>query len=163
MLYGRRPIPFQTLDFKLGTQQALHSDAIHFTCLPARYMCGVWVALEDVDEGNGPLLYYPGSHRVSDLSPYDVGLSVEEQRFDRHESVWHELMNDLGLEPVEYHAKKGDVLIWSSNILHGGKRVTREGSTRWSQVTHYYFENCIYYSPIYSDLFAGEYHLRAGD
>jgi len=26
-------------------------------------MCGVWLALEDIDADNGPLIYYPGSHR----------------------------------------------------------------------------------------------------
>lgn len=26
-------------------------------------MCGVWVALEDVGPDQGPLVYYPGSHR----------------------------------------------------------------------------------------------------
>ena len=26
-------------------------------------MCGVWVALEEVTPDNGPLCYYPGSHR----------------------------------------------------------------------------------------------------
>jgi ectoine hydroxylase-related dioxygenase (phytanoyl-CoA dioxygenase family) len=26
-------------------------------------MCGVWVALEDMSEGAGPLEYYPGSHK----------------------------------------------------------------------------------------------------
>jgi hypothetical protein len=160
MLYGRRPIPFQTLNFKLGTQQALHSDAIHFTCLPARFMCGVWVALEDVDEGNGPLLYYPGSHRLSHFEPHELGLSDADLRYDRHEAVWLELMAERGIEPVEFHARKGDVLIWSSDILHGGKRVEREGSTRWSQVTHFYFADCLYYAPIYSDLFTGELRLK---
>jgi hypothetical protein len=144
----------------LGTEQALHSDAIHFTCLPARFMCGVWVALEDVDEGNGPLLYYPGSHRLSHFEPHEIGLSDADLRYDRHESVWLELMAEQGIEPLEFHAQKGDVLIWSSDILHGGKRVERPGSTRWSQVTHFYFADCLYYAPIYSDLFAGELRLK---
>jgi hypothetical protein len=30
LFYERRPIPFQTLDFKHGTQQMGHSDSIHF-------------------------------------------------------------------------------------------------------------------------------------
>ena len=63
MLYEREPVPFQTLNFKVGTQQKAHSDTLHFSSLPARYMCGVWVALEDITEDNGPLFYYPGSHR----------------------------------------------------------------------------------------------------
>ena len=63
MLYEREPVPFQTLNFKVGTQQKAHSDTLPFSSLPARYMCGVWVALEDITEDNGPLFYYPGSHR----------------------------------------------------------------------------------------------------
>ena len=161
MLYDRRPIPFQTLNFRLGTEQALHSDAIHFTCLPARFMCGVWVALEDVDADNGPLLYYPGSHRLSHFEPHELGLSDAELRYDRHESLWLELMALHGIEPVEFHARKGDVLIWSSDVLHGGKPVQRAGSTRWSQVTHFYFADCFFpCAPIYSDLFTGELRLK---
>ena len=48
-LYGRRPFPFQTLNFRVGTQQATHADSIHFASLPENFMCGVWVALEDID------------------------------------------------------------------------------------------------------------------
>ncbi len=66
LLYGRRPIPFQTLNFYRGSQQPTHSDAYHFHSYPKHFMCGVWVALEDVDERNGPLHYYPGSHRLPD-------------------------------------------------------------------------------------------------
>ena len=50
ILYQREPIPFQTLNFRFGTEQSTHSDSIHFSSVPARFMCGVWVALEDIDE-----------------------------------------------------------------------------------------------------------------
>ena len=32
--------------------------------------------------------------------------------------------------------------------------------TRWSQVTHYYFEDCAYYTPMWSDPFAGRIAFR---
>ena len=32
--------------------------------MPEGFMCGVWVALEDMDMDNGPLVYYPGSHQL---------------------------------------------------------------------------------------------------
>lgn len=57
LLYRREPIPFQTLNFPVGTQQRTHSDSIHFNSIPQRFMCGVWVALEDVRHDNGPLHY----------------------------------------------------------------------------------------------------------
>ena len=59
--YGREPLPFQTLNFRVGTQQEPHSDAFHFNSDPPGFMCGVWVALEDIDEASGPLVYFPGS------------------------------------------------------------------------------------------------------
>src|SRR6185312_3995704 len=34
MLYQRDPIPFQTLNFRVATQQRAHSDTIHFNTLP---------------------------------------------------------------------------------------------------------------------------------
>ena len=34
-------------------------------------------------------------------------------------------------------------------------------STRLSQVTHYYFEDCVYYKPVHSDTALGEY-VRGG-
>ena len=37
-LYGRRPVPFQTLNFARGTQQRTHSDLVHFNSLPQRFM-----------------------------------------------------------------------------------------------------------------------------
>lgn len=159
-LYDRRPIPFQTLNFKWGTQQRGHADSIHFSCLPSGYMCGVWVALEDTDAGNGPLFYYPGSHSLPELNLYDLNQSVEAVDYKSYEDFQEELMAAVGLEPVEFHAKQGDALLWSSNIVHGGRPVIEPGRTRWSQVTHYYFEGGIYITPVFSDFVSGELLLK---
>ncbi|MGH9096814.1 MAG: phytanoyl-CoA dioxygenase family protein, partial [Acidimicrobiales bacterium] len=160
LLYGRRPIPFQTLDFKWGTQQPGHSDSLHFSCLPARFMCGVWVALEDSHPANGPLFYYPGSHKLPEATVYDLGRTVGDPGYHEYEAFQRELMEELGIQPVDFHARKGCALIWSSNIVHGGRPVTAEGATRWSQVTHYYFEGCIYYTPYLSEVPTGELFLK---
>jgi ectoine hydroxylase-related dioxygenase (phytanoyl-CoA dioxygenase family) len=55
VLYGHRPIPFQTLSFLRGSQQRTHSDTYHFHSYPKHFMCGVWVACEDIWPSNGPL------------------------------------------------------------------------------------------------------------
>jgi hypothetical protein len=36
-------------------------------------------------------------------------------------------------------------------LLHGGSKQNNPNLTRWSQVTHYYFENCDYISPVLSN------------
>jgi hypothetical protein len=160
-LYGREPVPFQTLNFEFGTQQRAHSDTVHFSSIPRRYMCGVWVAFEDVDSGNGPLFYYPGSQRLPDPFFQQFGLDAGLGSYDRYEIAQEKLLEAHGLEPVEFHAKAGDILIWSANIVHGGKPISEDGRTRWSQVTHYFFEGCVYVTPLHSDPEMGEWFVRA--
>ncbi|HXU44637.1 MAG TPA: phytanoyl-CoA dioxygenase family protein, partial [Thermoanaerobaculia bacterium] len=142
LLYGRRAFPFQTLNFLFGSQQENHSDAILFNSLPPRFMCGVWVALEDVTEDNGPLFYYPGSHRLPQLYPEDFALGGQtpDEFFNtRYGSYLSELMRARGLERQVFLPKRGDALIWASNIVHGGTPRRDPERTRWSQVTHYFF------------------------
>ena len=167
LLYGRAPIPFQTLNFLRGTQQPIHSDAMHFSSLPARFMCGVWVAFEDVDENNGSLIYHRGSHRLPEVRVDELGVWGEEPRSQLGESYAHyerylaarlQQATDMPLQTL--CAPKGSVLIWASNLAHGGGPIHDPDSTRHSQVTHYFFEDCIYYTPIFSDPALGEYFLR---
>jgi hypothetical protein len=153
-LYGRRPIPFQTLNFLRGSQQATHSDAYHFHSYPKHFMCGVWIAFEDLHENNGPLHYYPGSHRLPDYDFLCPGNSDEFIRFIT------DVVDAYGLERVQATLKKGQALIWSANLLHGGDPVADTDSTRLSQVTHYFYENCSYYSPVESDFQRGRVHFR---
>jgi ectoine hydroxylase-related dioxygenase (phytanoyl-CoA dioxygenase family) len=62
-LYCKEPFPFSTINFIKGSNQPLHSDIIHFHTVPALWMAGVWIALEDVGEFNGTLRIVPGSHK----------------------------------------------------------------------------------------------------
>ena len=58
-MYDCQPFAFQTLNFPVGTQQHLHSDALYFHSEPAGFMCGVWVALEDIHADTDPLESVP--------------------------------------------------------------------------------------------------------
>ena len=163
MLYGREAIPFQTLNFKVGTQQKAHSDTLHFSSLPARYMCGVWVALEDITPDNGPLFYYPGSHRTPEYNFSHFKNSIEANSYEdypEYETFMENLMDASPYEKQHFLAKKGDTLIWSSNIIHGGSAVNDPNSTRLSQVTHYYFKDCVYYTPMLSNMVTNELFIR---
>lgn len=157
LLYGRKAFPFQTLNFDVGTQQATHSDTIHFHAFPHHFMCGVWTALEDTDENNGPLHYYPGSQKLPILTLADAGVRGSEKpgSYDNYEQHYEPMIkravNTRGLSSVEAYLKRGQALIWAANLLHGGSPIRQPGRTRHSQVTHYYFEDCVYYSPLWSD------------
>jgi ectoine hydroxylase-related dioxygenase (phytanoyl-CoA dioxygenase family) len=173
-LYGRKPLPFQTINFPTGTEQRVHSDAVHFNSEPAGYMCGVWVALEDIDLDNGPVEYYPGSHKLPEITMEDVDRAgyITHSYFERFKAAVHdirhihrpgrkyseyaylsyeafigEMIQHMGIEPQYATLKKGQALLWAANLLHGGSPQRDKRRTRLSQVTHFFFENCRYYTP----------------
>lgn len=162
-LYGRQAFPFQTLNFPVGTQQHFHSDAVHFSSMPERFMCGVWLAMEDIGPDQGPLLYYPGSHKWPIYTRQHIGERYVPER-GRHQSVfeplWERLVEVNKIEPVRFYPKKGQALIWAANLLHGGDRHRNLSMTRWSQVTHYYFDDCVYYTPLASNEPEGQLFKR---
>ena len=148
-LYMRRAIPFKTLNFPVGAEQDLHSDHAHISSAPERFMCGVWVAFEDIDEANGPLFYYPGSHRWPSLLNEFFEQSPDSiqdpyPNFDRYENAWKQLAIAENVKKEKFLAKKGQALIWSSNLVRGSSPHLNKEITGWSQVTHYCFEGCDY-------------------
>jgi len=152
--WGRAPFAFQTLNFPVGTQQHMHSDAVHFHSEPAGFMCGIWVALEDIHPDAGPLKYLPGSHRLPYLQAHDVGVkqvpgvTPDQRIFHDH---WSALERRHGFVPQLFTPRLGQALIWTANLIHGGAEVRDPQRSRWSQVTHYFFEGCRYYTPLLSD------------
>jgi ectoine hydroxylase-related dioxygenase (phytanoyl-CoA dioxygenase family) len=165
-LFGREPLPFQTLNFPKGTEQSAHADAVHFNSMPAKFMCGIWVALEDTDMDNGPLLYYPGSHKFpeADIDAICEKKSdarnilrrllrrpvMDEDRNAAYQRFVAELIAREHLQPRFATIKKGQAVLWASNLLHGGAIQRDKERSRHSQVTHYFFEGCKYYTPILS-------------
>jgi hypothetical protein len=164
-LYGRRPVPFQTLNFPVGTQQSFHSDCAHFSCLPERFMCGVWLAMEDIHQDAGPLTYIAGSHRWPVISNLMVGRTSANNAHDSAQSpfedAWKAIARATNAQPETFCPNKGQALIWAANLLHGGSPQIDPTRTRWSQVSHYYFEDCIYYTPAFSDEAIGELDVRS--
>jgi Phytanoyl-CoA dioxygenase (PhyH) len=164
VLYRREPIPFQTLNFRVGSQQRTHSDIIHFDSIPYGYMCGVWTALEDVDLRNGPLHYYLASHRLPRFDMHDLGITAAEtsgyEKYHLYEDFVEALMQEKRGERVEVQLQRGQSLIWSANLFHGGSPIVDNGRTRLSQVTHFYFEGCLYYTPLFSDVGLGKLVTR---
>jgi hypothetical protein len=163
-LYGRRAFPFQTLNFPVGTQQDAHSDSVHFSSLPERFMCGVWLAMEDIGPDAGPLFYYPGSHKWPIMTNALIGRrgfgSDLASAQDPYGPGWRALCDVHNAQEEVFLARKGQALIWCANLLHGGSHQNDPRLTRWSQVTHYYFDDCIYYTPAFSDEAIGKLDLR---
>ena len=113
-------------------------------------MCGVWVALEDIGPDQGPLVYYPGSHRLPEMNYPDFGLRAHPSSYPQYLEELQKLIASHGYEPEYGLLKKGQALIWSANILHGGSTQRDRSLSRHSQVTHYYATGARYWRPVES-------------
>jgi ectoine hydroxylase-related dioxygenase (phytanoyl-CoA dioxygenase family) len=160
LLYQRKAIPFQTLNFATGTEQLAHSDAIHFHSVPQRFTAGVWVALEDIHADSGPLTIYPGSHRLPIFDFHDLALPTGFASYRDYERFIAELLEAEKLQPEPLLLRRGQAVIWAANLLHGGSAVADPERTRLSQASHYFFEGGLYYQPGGSDPFAGRMKLK---
>lgn len=152
-LQGEKTSLFQSINFKTGSNQRTHSDAIHMSTFPRGKMIAVWVALENMSLENGPLHYYPGSHNLPYVMNEDFGNISSRwwlgpKEYSDYEDRIEEIIEKNKLEKEVFVAKKGDVLIWHANILHGGEKVINLDSTRKSVVFHYYADRCIAFHEI---------------
>lgn len=150
---GRKILPFHTINFIEGSEQRAHSDSIHMSTEPRGYLIAAWTALEKVDADNGPLFFYPGSHRLPYITCEDYAsgntrwtIGAESNR--RYEDKIEELLRANPLERKEFHAQPGDVLVWHANLIHGGSPIRKPGSTRRSMAAHYFCEGVICYHEI---------------
>ena len=164
LAYGRPAFPFQTLNFLRGSQQGMHSDAVHFHAEPARFMCGVWIALEDVRPDAGPLTYVPGSHKLPVLTMRGAGVDSPRPTSADYERAYGPALaaqhQASGLPQAEATLKKGEAIVWAANLAHGGAPITNPDATRRSLVVHFYFDDCLYYTPVYSDVENGRLAVR---
>jgi hypothetical protein len=148
LIFNGRARPCQTLVFVCGSQQDVHSDVIHLTPFPAGYMCGIWIALQDVVPDSGELIVYPGTHRRKRMYLSDTPIAKvtggDWSAFG--EKVVPMYANAVkGMEPVVYRPKKGTVLIWHENLLHGGSMRRNQDLERRSMVIHTFADGAVVY------------------
>jgi Phytanoyl-CoA dioxygenase (PhyH) len=140
--------PCQTLTYVFGSQQEPHQDTVHLTPFPAGYMCGVWVALEDVKPDSGELEVFPGTHRLPRLYMNGSGCDkvTDDDWGDFGRKIvarYQRMLEEGGFSKVTYRPKRGTVLVWHENLLHGGS-VRRDTSlSRRSIVSHYFGDGAI--------------------
>lgn len=143
--FGERASLYTSLYYERGSEQALHRDTPYFCTRPAGKYLGVWLALDDVDGGNGPLKVVPQSHL---LPPIDVR-ALRKQVFgdrkvppmsakgwDSYQAAVQNQCDERGMAPVEVHVEQGDVIIWHPEMFHGGAAHLQKERSRRSLVMH---------------------------
>lgn len=149
-LHDRKMEPFQSLNFLAGSEQAAHSDYIHMTTYPHGFLAASWIALEEITEKNGPVAYYPGSHKLPYLTNADFPhggsfFRIGNEANSRYEQKIAEVIEAHQLTPQLFTAAPGDVLFWHANLIHEGQPIRQKGSSRKSMVIHYFARDAICY------------------
>jgi hypothetical protein len=147
-VFGVPARPCQTLTYIFGSQQAAHQDTIHLTPFPQGYMCGVWVALEDVQPDSGELEVFPGTQTLPRVYMSDAGCPkvTDNDWGEFQEKVvarYRKMLDEGGHGKVTYRPKRGSVLIWHENLLHGGSVRVDLSRSRRSIVSHYFADGGI--------------------
>ncbi|PTB20715.1 phytanoyl-CoA dioxygenase [Trinickia symbiotica] len=151
LLLGVKALPFQTIIGHKSSEQLQHSDSIHMSTYPAGYLVANWIAFEDIHPDSGPLVYHPGSHKLPYLMADNLGIS-----FDVGYAAYHKvyepavqlqlLIQDHKLETKYLVPKKGDVLLWHANLLHGGSKLNDPLQvSRKALVCHFFAKGCTCY------------------
>lgn len=153
ILINRKAVLFQSINFLTGSEQKTHSDSIHMTTFPVGGLVAVWIALEDITEENGPLHYYPGSHKLpyyfnSDYDNAGTTWLIGDKPYTEYEKAIQRELQSKEFEKKVFLAKKGDVFIWHANLFHGGEPHLDKSKTRKSMVLHYFNEEDICYHEI---------------
>jgi ectoine hydroxylase len=152
-LSGKEMVPFQSINFEKSSEQRAHSDAIHMTTYPLGYLTAAWVALEDIGTNQGPLIYYPGSHRLPYVlnDDFDHGGSnylLGKDAYLAYEEHIQKLIRENKLQAEVLHPEKGDVFLWHGNLIHGAQKMIQPELTRKSMVVHYLSPEVICYHEI---------------
>ena len=121
----------QTMYFWVGSEQGRHQDQFYLLgCISA------WIALQDVDVGNGAMLVQPGSHRGRLLTGDDFAAGAEFAGWDYNAAV-DVLCERNGGEEVAVEVKQGDVVFFDGVLVHRGGPILERGSFRHALANHY--------------------------
>lgn len=147
IVFEAAPLCFQGLTFERGSGQGFHQDTAYVVVDKPLRLAASWVALEDIGEGSGELMYIVGSHRLSewrfggDSKHWDP--NIHGQAAHEEWTTWlTRRSEELGLEKKLFRPHKGDVLIWAADLVHGGSPVADPTLSRRSIVGHYCPADC---------------------
>lgn len=148
LLFERPALATQTLYFRWGSRQEMHQDSAFVKMSSPLQFAASWIALEDISPDTGELEYYVGSHRLEDylFEGASKWMPANSGEYRSYVDSLHKRSSERGFKRERFLAKKGDVLLWSADLAHGGSSYIDRGITRKSLVTHYCPVSC---NPIY--------------
>lgn len=137
-LLNGKPLCCNSLNFIYGSGQTYHTDSLYMTPPKKLYLAATWIALEDCHPDAGPLRYYPASHKIPPFRFSNGSMHFVDAEMPKYHDYMQREVAARGLKEERFCAKKGDVLIWHSQLFHAGSPINDPTRTRRSLVTHYF-------------------------
>jgi ectoine hydroxylase-related dioxygenase (phytanoyl-CoA dioxygenase family) len=155
LLFGSETVLYTSLFYERGSGQDIHRDTPYFCTRPEYRYFGMWVALEDVDEANGPLMAFTGGHQIAEVdreamatelfgSPDDAP-AMSDLSWNAYQTRVADECRAANLELVTLPVSKGSTILWHPQLPHGGAPIADFSRTRFSLVMHTTPEN----TPVY--------------
>jgi ectoine hydroxylase-related dioxygenase (phytanoyl-CoA dioxygenase family) len=132
------PLIINSLNFTVGSSQRAHFDTWYMPPPIEDAMVVASLALENCTPDNGPVFYYPGSHRLSKYRFSTGHIRAVESEMPVCDGFLWPTLQAAGIEKKVLICKAGDLFIWHSQLLHGGSPINDPQATRRSIVVHYW-------------------------
>lgn len=110
-----------------------HQDWVYLDTSPPGYLTAAWVALEDIDPAAARFFVVPGSQDFDERFPQDVVLTSSKY-METMQAILKERFSDRIVVPP---MRAGDVLFWSSRLIHGSLPGSDPTKSRLSLTAHY--------------------------
>lgn len=146
LIGGEMVLHLTLTGFKSTTRSWHQDDYLNAPCVNSWYTA-VWIALDDVHEHADPFQFVPGSHRWPLLRQKKVKAQMNASELSSPmwptyseriiEPLFEEKFQRHGLTPLNFVAKKGDVLIWHGRLAHQGSHAINNTLERRSLIAHY--------------------------
>lgn len=137
-LLSAEPLICNSLNFERGSQQDAHIDSWYMAPPSEDGMVAASISLDVVDESNGPIFFYPGSHKIPPYRFSDGRLNMIDAEYTACRAYLDEEIESRGLKTVRFSGQPGDVFIWHGQLIHGGSEIQDFSKTRNSLVVHYW-------------------------
>jgi phytanoyl-CoA hydroxylase len=132
------PCIINSLNFEHGSEQPYHFDTWYMPPPADGRLVVSFIAFDAIDGENGPLQYFPGSHKLEPWRFSHGGLHAVDDELpacQRHTEAW---LAEHHIQPEQIRCRPGDLFLWHAQLYHGGAPIDDPTRTRRSLVTHYW-------------------------
>jgi hypothetical protein len=175
--FGDEPVMRQPQTGLYHRRTPDHTDSLDIKVSPHGAELRVWCALEDIHPDSGPVYFAPGSHKAIsealerealterpefiDLLRSQMKPTTAEEYFSVTKPLWDYVkqiklpraIEEIGLERRPLLLKKGDVIVFSPDVVHGTCRCNNPTLTRkyfvayWAAASAVWYESRAYWGP----------------